>query len=159
MLWSVFVCCNMVRHISASVRHISAPVRHVLAPAGHFSHMMTSSNGNIFRVTGPFVRGIHRLLVNSPHKGQWRGGLMFSLTWINGWANNSGAGDLRHHRAHCDVTVMLKFASCLIKLTIVLYVITFLSSRTHVSSKWHFKTSVRGTPLLTHFCVNEDVEC
>ena len=27
----------------------------------------------------PFVRGIHRSPVNSPLKGQWRGGLMFSL--------------------------------------------------------------------------------
>ena len=27
----------------------------------------------------PFVRGIHRLPVNSPHKSQWRGALMFSL--------------------------------------------------------------------------------
>ena len=27
----------------------------------------------------PFVRGIHRSQVNSPHKGQWRGALMFSL--------------------------------------------------------------------------------
>ena len=27
----------------------------------------------------PFVRGIHRSSVNSPHKGQWRGALMFSL--------------------------------------------------------------------------------
>ena len=27
----------------------------------------------------PFVRGIHRLPVNSPHKGQWSGALMFSL--------------------------------------------------------------------------------
>ena len=29
--------------------------------------------------------------VNSPHKGQWRGALMFSLicVWINGWVNNS----------------------------------------------------------------------
>ena len=32
-----------------------------------------------------FVRGIHRSPVNSPHKGQWRGALMFSLicVWIN----------------------------------------------------------------------------
>ena len=29
----------------------------------------------------PFVRGIHRPPVNSPHKGQWRGALMFSLIW------------------------------------------------------------------------------
>ena len=52
----------------------------------------------------PFVRGIHR----SPHKGQGRGALMFSLicVWINGWVNNREAGDLRRYRAHHDVTVM-----------------------------------------------------
>ena len=46
--------------------------------------------------------------VNSPHKGQWRGALMFSLiwAWINGWVNNREAGDLRRHRAHYDVLVM-----------------------------------------------------
>ena len=56
----------------------------------------------------PFVRGIHRSPVNSPHKGQWCGALMFSLicVWINGWLNNREAGDLRRYRAHYDVTVM-----------------------------------------------------
>ena len=56
----------------------------------------------------PFVRGIHRSPVNSPHKGQWRGALMFSVicAWINAWINNREAGDLRHHRAHYDVMVM-----------------------------------------------------
>ena len=46
--------------------------------------------------------------VNSPHKGQWRGSLMFSFicVWINGWVNNREAGDLRRYRAHYDVTVM-----------------------------------------------------
>ena len=55
-----------------------------------------------------FVRGIHRSPVNSPHKGQWRGALMFSLicAWINEWVNNGEACDLRRHRAHYDVTVM-----------------------------------------------------
>ena len=39
----------------------------------------------------PFVRGIHRSPVNSPHKGQWRGTLMvfFICVWINGWVNQS----------------------------------------------------------------------
>ena len=71
-------------------------------------HMMTSSNGSIFPVTGPLCGGIHRSTVNSLHKGQWRGALMFSLicTWIDGWANNREAGDLRHHNTHYDVTVM-----------------------------------------------------
>ena len=56
----------------------------------------------------PFVRGIHRSPVNSPHKGQWRGALMFSLicAWINDWVNNREAGDLRRNRVHYDVSVM-----------------------------------------------------
>ena len=56
----------------------------------------------------PFVRGIHRSPVNSPHKGQWRGALIFSLICarINCWVNNREAGDLRRHQAHCDVIVM-----------------------------------------------------
>ena len=46
--------------------------------------------------------------VNSPHKGQWRGALVFSLiyAWINDWVNNREAGDLRRQRNHYDVIVM-----------------------------------------------------
>ena len=57
----------------------------------------------------PFLRAIHPSPVNSPHKGQWRGVLMFSLTcaWINGWVNNREADDLRLNRAHYDVIVMI----------------------------------------------------
>ena len=57
----------------------------------------------------PFVRGIHQSPVNSPHKGQWHGALIFSLIciWINGWVNNREAGDLRSQRTHYDVSVML----------------------------------------------------
>ena len=55
-----------------------------------------------------FVRGIHRSPVNSPHKGQWRGALTFSLicAWINVWVNNLEAADLKRHPAHYDVIVM-----------------------------------------------------
>ena len=63
----------------------------------------------------PFVRGIHRSPVNSPHKGQRRWALMFSLicVWINGWVNNSDVGDLRRLGVHYDVTVMKKiFSGC-----------------------------------------------
>ena len=60
----------------------------------------------------PFVGGIHRSPVNSPDKGQWRGTLMFPLicAWINGWVNNREAGDLRRHRAHYDVTLMITYS-------------------------------------------------
>ena len=46
---------------------------------------------------------------NSPHKGQWRGALIFSFICasINGWVNTREAGDLRRHRAHYEVIVML----------------------------------------------------
>ena len=45
----------------------------------------------------PFVRGIHRPTVNSPHTGQCSKALMLSLicAWINGWVHNREAGDLR----------------------------------------------------------------
>ena len=61
-----------------------------------------------FSASWPIVLGIRRWPVNSPHKGQWRGALMFSLTcaWINGEVNNREAGDLRRHRAHHNVTAM-----------------------------------------------------
>ena len=57
-----------------------------------------------------FVREIHRSPVNFPHKGQWRGALMFSLiyAWINDWVNNREAGDLRRQHGHYDVIVMYK---------------------------------------------------
>ena len=58
----------------------------------HFSHCW------------PFVRGIPRSPENSPHKGQWRRALMFSLICV--WVNNHKAGDLRRYRAHYDVSVM-----------------------------------------------------
>ena len=57
----------------------------------------------------PFVWGIPRSPVNSPHKGQWHGALMFSLicAWIKGWVNKRKAGDLRCHCTHYDVSVMI----------------------------------------------------
>ena len=73
-----------------------------------FVFMMMSSNGNIFRVTGHLCREFtgHQWIPCT--KGQWRGALMFSLicAWLNGWVNTRGAGELRRHRAHYDVTVM-----------------------------------------------------
>ena len=54
----------------------------------------------------PFVRGIHRSQVHSPHRGQWRRTFMFSLicAWAKSWVNSRDGGDLRRHCAHYDVT-------------------------------------------------------
>ena len=75
-------------------------------PCSSAATIVTSSSGNIFRVTGPLCGEFTGSPVNSPHKGQWRGALIFSLICINGWVNNYEAGDLRRHRVHYDVTVM-----------------------------------------------------
>ena len=65
-----------------------------------FLHIMTSSNGNIFRVTGPFWGE------STGH--QW---IPFTKAgdaelWTNSWVNNRDAGGLRRHRAHYDVIAM-----------------------------------------------------
>ena len=54
----------------------------------------------------PYMRGIHRSPVNSPHKGQWHGALIFPF--ICDWINGDLAGDFRRHRAHYDIIVMGK---------------------------------------------------
>ena len=66
---------------------------------------MTSSNGNIFRVTGHLC-------------GEFTGPRWISHTrasdaevwcflWINGWVNNREAGDLKGYRAHYDVVMII----------------------------------------------------
>ena len=72
----------------------------------HTIHMMTSSNGNIFRVTGPLCREFtgHRWipLTKASDAELW----CFLWSAINGWVNSREAGDLRRYRADYDVTVM-----------------------------------------------------
>ena len=69
--------------------------------------MMTSSNWNIFRVTGPFggeFAGHRWIPLAKASDTELR--CFFDLC-LNGWANHQDAADLRHHRAHYDVTVMI----------------------------------------------------
>ena len=108
-----------------------------------FHFMMTSSNGKIFRVTGLFLRGIHRSPVNYPHKGQWRGALMFTLICarINGWVNNPEAGDLRRHCTHYDVIVM-----CLTKDMSFGLGIVCDTAVIKIGRKWDFVLS-KGIPI------------
>ena len=70
--------------------------------------MMTSSNGNIFRVTGPLCGEFigHRWIPRT--KAGNASFVMFYLICarINGWVNSREAGDLGRHGAHHDVIVM-----------------------------------------------------
>ena len=64
--------------------------------------IMTSSNEHIFRVTSPFVRGIHLTKASdAEHRN-----ILWYAPRINGWVNNREAGELRRHRAHYDVILM-----------------------------------------------------
>ena len=76
--------------------------------------MMTSSNGTIFRVTGPLC-------------GEFTGPRWIPLTkasdaelccflWTAPWVNNRESGDLRRHRVHYDVIEMKPL--CLDKYTL-----------------------------------------
>ena len=96
----------------------------------------------------PFARGIHRSLVNSSYKGQWRGALMFSLIWVwmNScvnrqpwgwwfetpshpfWRHSNGEGMFEYFQSvkpwlsmtyHYDDVIMDKMASQITSLTIV----------------------------------------
>ena len=67
--------------------------------------VMTSSNGNIFRVTGHLCGEFPgEFLGQRPVTRSFD--VFFDLRVINGWVNNGEAGDLRRYRAHYDVTVM-----------------------------------------------------
>ena len=73
-----------------------------------FSHMMTLSNGNIFRVTGHLCGEFtcHQWIPLTKANDAELWCFLWSEPWINGWVNNREAGDLRRHRAHYDVIVM-----------------------------------------------------
>ena len=90
----------------------------------------------------PFVRKIHRSPVNFPHKGQWRGALMFSLiyVWINDWANNREAGDLRRYPVHYDVIVMNKQPPC--------WWFYPISSKNNVIDPIEISKSIAGIPQI-----------
>ena len=105
MTWTVDSC---VKNVNRKPQNLNSciPCRY---------HIMTSSNGNIFRVTGALC-GVftgHRWIPLT--KASRRGAFMFSLicAWTNAWVNNREAGDLRRNRAHYDV-IIIKWMSPLL---------------------------------------------
>ena len=63
--------------------------------------IMASSNGNIFRVTGPLWWESTGHRWSPPAEASdvelW---CFFIYAWTNGWANNRDAGDFRRHHSH-----------------------------------------------------------
>ena len=75
-----------------------------------------------------FLWGIQRSPMNSPHKGQWLGALMFSLicAWINIWVNNREADDLKSHGTYYDVIVMYHY-----------FYVKCQCQHNNIETKWH----------------------
>ena len=94
---------------------------------------MTSSNGNIFRVTGHLYGEFtgHRIIPRTKVSDAEHWCFILSDAWINAWVNNREAGDLRRHRAHYDVIVMVYQNYC--------------SSKCKLIPSWYV------TPLATHW--------
>ena len=105
-----------------------------------FHDMMTSSNGNIFRVTGPsWVKFIgHRWISRTKASDAEFWCFLWSAPEKNGWVHSRGAGDLIRHRAQYDVTVMISFMTeCYIwgEACIVLQMVSIFGV---TQSKWFY---------------------
>ena len=108
----------------------------------------------------PFVRGIHWSPVNSPHEGQWRGALMFSLicAWTHGWVNNRKAGDLRFYRALYDVTVMISNVLPSLLLSSCRSYFNFKMMLFHYdkyNSIWNISVDRKAVKFSLNFCTQE----
>ena len=79
------------------IDEVGCSQRHQCSQAVWSGHSTSHPNHDViikwkhFLPYWPFVWGTHRSPVNSPHKGQWHGALMFSLicAWTNGWGKQS----------------------------------------------------------------------
>ena len=97
-------CHSLINSLPKATKFSAATARRVEC----LMSMMTSSNGNILRITGHLCgeftgpRWIPRPKASDTEL--WC--FLWSALEINGWVHNGEAGDLRRHRAHYDVTVM-----------------------------------------------------
>ena len=123
-------------------------------------YMITSSNGNLFRATGPLCGELYGrwwiLRTKATEAELWC--FFLSAPWMNGWLNNCEVGDLRCHRAYYDIIEMCngyqsihEFMS-VIKCLIVrkLFEFSTLSFDIVMCSPTHYHTME-----LTQFMLNE----
>ena len=103
-LWEESISDQWIPFTNGQSRYLMAPI-HYLIQCPWWRHQMEK-----FSALLALCAGNSPVPVNSPHKGQWRGALMFILICarINDWVNNREAGDLRRLLDHYDVSVMSK---------------------------------------------------
>ena len=108
-----FTCMFCIFCIFWNVNHAWINMNNSTWPAMKYTFLWWRLQMGTFSALLALCAGKSPVPVNSPHKGQWRGALMFSFicAWINDWVNNREAGDLRRHRGHYGVIVILKINS------------------------------------------------
>ena len=111
--------------------------------------MMTSSNWNIFRVTGhlcgEFTDHQWIPLTKASNAELWC--FLWSAPWINGWVNNGEAGDLRRHRAHYDVIVMVIMSTISMHFNGACEVNPTTPNRMTLSHKYKYSLLMRGIKM------------
>ena len=107
--------------------------------------IMTSWNGDIFSVTDPLwgESNGHRWIPLTKASDAEIWCFLWSPPEKNGWANNRDAGDLRRHRAHYDIIVVIKqplHRSCVLKGLMVGWHTRYIPEniRTVVLLSYHF---------------------
>ena len=104
---SVPICCEPFFGITITLVTDHACIWQVW-PEQATLNMMTSSNGNIFRVSGPLCGDFidHRWIPLTKASDVELWCFLSSAPWINGWINIREASDLIRHHAHYDGIVM-----------------------------------------------------
>ena len=122
-----FPCCSFVIYSIVYLRAILALCTDIIQGQfdSHFDactwftikmiHMMMSSNGSIFRVTGPLCGELtgHRWIPLTKGSDVELWCFLSSAPWISGWVNNREAGDFRRHHAHYNVIVLVWEFTCM----------------------------------------------
>ena len=94
------------RHLLHVGQGLTDPLSPLLGCYLWKNNMMTSSNGNIFRVTGHLCWEFNGDPAQRPATRSFN--VFFICAWINLWVNNREADDLRRYRSHYDVRVTKK---------------------------------------------------
>ena len=104
---------------------------------------MPSSNGNIFRVTGPLCGEftVHRWIPLTKANDAEPWCFFFICAWMNDWVKNREAGILRRHRAHYDVRLM-RFVLCWL--------------HNHVLGHWWLCCTIKGHIMAVYFIQYND---
>ena len=120
---------NAVQYITICRSHYN--VVHVL-----FDTLLSTTNHMVER-RYVYTHKNPTVIDGLPSQSQWRGALMFSLicAWTNGWTNTRNVGDLRCHRAHYDVTVMIISTNCVCGIVYLRVSTAFLWNALHPSSR------------------------